>query len=211
VVVAKTGRLTRREAERARQAEAARLAERRRRQRPYWIVGGLAAMGVVIALVASSSAGSAALPKGTAVFSETNHNHVKGTVHYDRTPPAGGAHNAVWLNCGVYPTPVSNEHAVHSLEHGSVWITYQRTLPPSNVARLVHFVKRHYVGDQRYLVLSPYPGLPAPVVASAWGAQIRLSGPGDPRLAAFVARYAGGGQGGEPGAPCTGGTGRPTG
>jgi hypothetical protein len=149
------------------------------------------------------------LPPGTQVFGEPNHNHVTGTVRYNRTPPAGGPHNDVWLNCGVYTRPVRNENAVHSLEHGAVWITYAPNLPPAGVTRLRRFVQGHYVGSQRYLILSPYPGLTAPVVSSAWGAQLRLRGPSDPRLAAFVSHFAGGDQGGEQGGPCTGGTGSP--
>lgn len=209
----KQARQTRRERERAAEAEAALLAERRRRQRPYWIAGGIAVVGTVIALivVTSSGGGAGGLPKGTQVFAENGHQHVTGTVHYDRTPPAGGNHNAVWLNCGVYSQPVPNENAVHSLEHGSVWITYRPDLSADGVQQLQQFVQNHYDGAERHLVLSPYPGLPAPVVASAWGAQIRLTGPSDPRLPAFVSHFIGGGQGGEQGAPCTGGTGTPVG
>jgi len=211
--VAKKARLDRRQAERAAAAEAARRAERRRRRRPVVVVGSLIVLGAVIALVmvAASGGGTSRLPAGTKVFAEPDHRHVTGKVRYDRTPPAGGPHNPVWLNCGVYTQPVPNENAVHSLEHGAVWITYRPDLSLAKVLQLQQFVESHYQGDQRYLVLSPYPGLPAPVVVSAWGAQLRLEGPGDPRLAAFVAHFAGGGQGGEPGAPCTGGTGTPVG
>lgn len=169
---------------------------------------------MIIALAlyfAAFSGRGAALPAGTQTFPETNHDHVTGTVQYDRVPPAGGAHNAVWLNCGVYDQPVPNENAVHSLEHGAVWITYQPDLPSSEVAALRQLVQSHYEGSQRYLLLSPYPGLPAPVVASAWGAQLQLSSAQDPRLLAFVQRFEGGAQGGERGAPCTGGTGTPVG
>jgi len=41
-------------------------------------------------------------------------------------PPMGGTHNQVWQNCGVYETPLRSDLAVHSLEHGAVWITYHR-------------------------------------------------------------------------------------
>jgi hypothetical protein len=153
----------------------------------------------------------AGLPRGTEVFAEPNHHHVTGTVRYNRTPPAGGPHDDVWLNCGIYSRPVRNESAVHSLEHGAVWITYAPGLPSAEVARLRRFVRSHYVGSERYLILSPYPGLPASVVASAWGAQLRMGGPGDSRLAAFVSRFAGGNQGGEQSGPCSGGTGSPRG
>jgi hypothetical protein len=153
----------------------------------------------------------ASLPSGTKRFAESNHNHVLGIVRYDHAPPAGGAHADVWLNCGVYNHPVRNENAVHSLEHGAVWVTYRPSLGPRAVARLRHIVQSHYRGPDRYLVLSPYPGLPSRLVASAWGAQLPLERVGDPRLTAFISHFAGGGQGGEPGGYCTDGTGSPLG
>ncbi len=168
-------------------------------------VGAVAALGIA----AGSGANGRSVPAGTSVFDESNHQHVTGNVQYDRTPPAGGAHNAVWQNCGVYGDPVPNVNAVHSLEHGAVWITYRPDLPATALSQLRQFVETHYDGAQRYLILSPYAGIPSPIVASAWGAQLQLSSPGDPRLAAFVAHYQGGAQGGEPNGECTGGTGTP--
>ena len=209
----KSARLANRPQARAAKAEAMRRAERRRQWLPVWIGGGVVVVGAVIVLLLLGSFGKGAgqLPASTKTFAENNHQHVTGTVRYDRTPPAGGAHSATWLNCGVYDQRVPNANAVHSLEHGSIWITYRPTLSLNAINQLQQFVESHYDGTQRYLVLSPYPGLPAPVVASAWGAQLRLTGPGDPGLAAFVAHYIGGNQGGEQGAPCTGGTGSPIG
>jgi hypothetical protein len=124
-------------------------------------------------------------------------------------PPAGGAHNPVQLNCGIYSQAVPNENAVHSLEHGAVWITYEPNLGVSVVGTLQQIVLANYVGTQRYLILSPYAGLPSPIVVSAWGAQLRVDQATDPRLAQFIHHFAGGGQGGEAGGPCTGGVGTP--
>jgi hypothetical protein len=187
-------------------------------RRTLWIAAIILLVSAWLAVrVASHARGSGDgdrgrnLPMATKVFAEPDHDHVEGKVRYDRRPPAGGAHNAIWLNCGVYDYPVRNENAVHSLEHGAVWITYRPSLPPPEVARLRRLVKSSYRGTDRYLILSPYHGLPAPVVASAWGAQLRLERVDDPRLGAFMAHFAGGGQGGEPEGYCTGGTGSPIG
>ena len=155
------------------------------------------------------------LPAGTKTFPEPNHQHVTGDIHYDHydhydhTPPAGGAHSAAWLNCGIYDQPVPNPNAVHSVEHGAVWVTYQPSLPQVEVSALQRLVKSMYRGSQRYLILSPYPEDAAPIVVSAWGAQLRLQSASDPRLAQFIRRFIGGAQGGEPGAPCSNGTGTP--
>jgi hypothetical protein len=131
-------------------------------------------------------------------------NHVTTPVTYPQTPPVGGDHNPVWLNCGVYTSPVQNENAVHSMEHGAVWITYRPDLAASQVATLAADAK-----NQLYVVVSPYPNLPAPVVASAWGKQVYLTSADDPRLEKFIRAYEQGPQTPEPGAACTGGTGTP--
>jgi hypothetical protein len=179
------------------------------------VIAGLALVvflvigAAAIALTANSGGTAAGLPDGTQTFSEPNHDHVTGTVTYDRVPPAGGAHNATPLNCGVYSEQVANEYAVHSLEHGAVWITYLPTLSPDQLGILQQVATSNYVGTERYVILSPYSGLPSPIVVSAWGAQLRLQSPSDTRLVAFIHHFAGGGQGGEQGGPCTGGLGSP--
>jgi hypothetical protein len=144
------------------------------------------------------------------------HTHVTGPVRYSVTPPVGGDHNATWLNCGVYDKPVPNENAVHNLEHGAIWITYQPSLPQSEVSQLRAFVARQTVlspagaGGSRYMDLTPFPGLPSPIVASSWGFQLRLSSPTDPRLQQFVNKFrASQKYTPEYGGPCTGGIGTP--
>ena len=65
-------------------------------------------------------------------------------------------------------------------------------------------------GGSRYIDLTPYPGLPAPIVVSSWGFQLRLSSPTDPRLQQFVDKFrASQKYAPEYGSPCTGGTGTP--
>lgn len=202
-----------RQVSRAAAAAAQRRQSSQRHRRPLWISASLLVAVALLALVIVTvmGNGSGSLPAGTKTFAENNHRHVVGVVQYDHTPPAGGAHSAEWLNCGVYAQPAPNENAVHSLEHGAVWITYRPSLSSTEIASLQLFVESHYDGAQRYLLLSPYPNLPAPVVASAWGAQIRLTGASDPRLAKFVSHFIGGAQGGELGAACSGGVGTPSG
>jgi hypothetical protein len=143
--------------------------------------------------------------------------HVTGPVQYSITPPVGGQHNATWLTCGVYDKPVPSENAVHNLEHGAIWITYQPSLPQSEVSQL-----RTFFGNQtvltpsggsvgsRYVDLTPYPGLPSPIVVSSWGFQLRLTSATDPRLQQFVSKFRVSQQySPEYGSPCTGGIGTP--
>jgi hypothetical protein len=137
----------------------------------------------------------------------TDRDHVTGAITYPQSPPIGGPHNPVWQNCGVYDQPVPNEWAVHSMEHGAVWITYRPDLPADQIQAL-----RAAARGKEYVLLSPWPAdapLPSPIVASAWGLQLKLDAASDPRLAEFVRRYANGPQTPERMAPCSGGIGTP--
>jgi hypothetical protein len=129
--------------------------------------------------------------------------HTGEEVDYAQNPPAGGEHNPVWQNCGFYDKPVRDENAVHSLEHGAVWITYSPDLPQDQIDEL-----RGIAESESYTLVSPYPDLSddTPVVASAWGKQVGLDGADDPDLEGFIQAYQQGPQTPEPGAVCTGGT-----
>ena len=136
--------------------------------------------------------------KGLTTYSNTA-GHVQGPVTYDQNPPVGGPHSAIWLNCGIYTKPVPNENAVHDLEHGAVWVTYDPSLPAESVTKLRDLM------PSTYTVLSPYPGLPGPIVLSAWNAQVTVSSVTDVRISQFFQKYRNSGNAPEPGAPCTGG------
>jgi hypothetical protein len=146
-----------------------------------------------------SAAPSAPAIDGLTVASEElSREHREGPVEYDRVPPVGGPHHPRWLACDVYDEPVPAEVAVHSLEHGAVWFTYTPDLPDDEVDRLVELAGR----NEEHVLVSPVRGLDSRIVAAAWGASLEASSADDPRLEQFLEAYAGGGQGGEPGAPC---------
>jgi hypothetical protein len=151
---------------------------------------------VLCLAVAACTHSSTVKPKpieGVKEYPGLAHTHVPGKVDYPQTPPVGGPHNPVWLRCGVYTEPLPNVHAVHSMEHGAVWITYR----PSVTGGDLDTLHRLQALKPAYVLISPYDGLPSLVVASAWGLQLTADKVDDPRLAAFVKQYAGGPQGGE--------------
>src|SRR5258708_6334907 len=133
-----------------------------------WGIVGLVAVVVILGIVLLTRSSSGEI-NGIVTYNNLSRSHVTGSVTYAQIPPVGGNHNAVWQNCGIYSQPVANENAVHSLEHGAVWITYQPSLDPSSIAQLQSLVRGHY-----HAVLSPYPWLPSGVVISAWGVQLTL-------------------------------------
>ena len=197
-----------REQARAKQPQAPRRrVTKRSNSRNLWLWGGLAALAIIAIIVGTvlyNNNQSNGGISGVVTYTGLSRDHVTTKVNYPQVPPVGGPHNPVWQNCGIYDSPIANENAVHSMEHGAVWITYQPSLSTTDVQTLQNMVRGH-----AYALLSPYPGLPSPVVASAWGVQLKVNSASDPRLAHFLSKYEQGPQTQEPGASCTGGTGTP--
>ncbi|HEX2181024.1 MAG TPA: DUF3105 domain-containing protein [Rubrobacteraceae bacterium] len=178
-------------------------------RRAYVIIGLIAAAFIAgfaaLVIIDARQQGGGAPPGEVQTFDVGPGNqHTQADVDYEQNPPAGGEHNPVWQNCGYYAEPIRDENAVHSLEHGAVWITYSPDLAQDEIERL-----RDLAEDESYLLVSPREGLPSPVVASAWGKQLTLESAEDPDLERFIGAYVQGPDTPEPGAACTGGIGQP--
>lgn len=188
---------------------AARIAEAKkqaakgsRRPSGIWValLGVLVLIGGLVGWAIWDSVANRPDLSAVQTYEDLSRDHVSDPPDYEQTPPAGGDHHDVWLNCGTYTEPVPDHHAVHSLEHGAVWLTYQPDLPQDQVEELTD------LADQDYVILSPYEGQPSPVMATAWGHQLGVDSAEDARLEEFVQEYKQGPQTPEPGAACTGGT-----
>lgn len=140
-------------------------------------------------------------PEGTETFADLEQTHVDTPVDYPQTPPVGGPHAPVWQNCGFYDVEFPKERGVHSMEHGAVWITYSPDLPAEDIA-----VLKAFADNGKEVLVSPFTGLPSPVVASAWGKQFTPDGVNDPLLAQFVSYFDDGPQTPELSTPCSQGT-----
>jgi len=139
---------------------------------------------------------------GVEAYDIDDNSHVEGAVDYDQSPPVAGPHNPVWVNCGFYSSEVPNENAVHALEHGVVWITYD------DVDDDTLQVLAEMADDDDRLLVSEYPDQDAPLVLTAWNRQMPIEDLDDDRVEAFTDTYTGDDSvAPEPGASCEGGVG----
>jgi len=122
-------------------------------------------------------------PEGIEGYPSTTNRTVEGPIHYHSNPPTNGNHAPLWQNCGFYPEPIQDRNAVHSMDHGVVWITYRPHLPQQQIETL-----RSY-GDENYVMVSPHPGQHAPVIVTSWRVQLELDSADDPRLEKFVDQF----------------------
>jgi hypothetical protein len=140
------------------------------------------------ASVAPATATAAEISAIQGVTSKTfaGGNHSTSVIDYGAdSPPFGGEHNPVWADCTgtVYPNALANENAVHTLEHGAVWITYKPGLDQASIDKLA---KR--VNGINFMIMSPYAGLKTDISLQAWGYQLFVDSADDPRIDEFISK-----------------------
>lgn len=168
------------------------------------VVGVLLLLGIVAggAYYLSKDDDSAAGGYGVVKsYKSLSRDHITSGFKYDQQPPVGGAHHAAWANCGIYDKEIKPQHAVHSLEHGTVWITYKSSVSKAQVAKLEGKAKK----QGEYMLMSPDNKQDAPITLTAWGKQLKVKSAGDAKIDDFIKKYWKGPQTPEPGASCSGG------
>ncbi|MGY1501405.1 DUF3105 domain-containing protein [Streptomyces sp. QTS52] len=208
-------------------ARKARIEEMRRAERSRERRNRILTIGVSVVIVAGLVVGATVLVKKQSDDSDTaatdskgagkfvtgadgvktwdkklTQNHVTKTVNYPMEPPVGGDHNQVWMNCNgdVYTKALNNMNAVHSLEHGAVWVTYNSKASKTDIDALAAKVKK-----TPYTLMSPDDKQADPIMLSAWGKQRTVTSAKDPNVDKFFEEFVQGKQTPEPGAACTNG------
>jgi hypothetical protein len=105
-------------------------------------------------------------------------------VDYTESPPVGGPHDGNWADCTgtVYDIDIRHENAVHGLEHGAVWVTYDpAVVTGDDVDTLAGLVE-----NESGRMLSPYEGQDSPVSIQSWGHQLKVDAVDDPRLEQYA-------------------------
>ncbi|MGY2084611.1 DUF3105 domain-containing protein [Blastococcus sp. SYSU DS0539] len=181
-------------------------------QRPWGLIAGavavvvFAAAVITYAVVQVNEADALRVESideisGAEVYEYEGGNHVTTSVDYEQSPPVGGEHDPYWADCTgtVYDVDVRHENAVHSLEHGAVWITYN----PDEVTDADIATLAELVDGESYRMMSPYAGLDSPISLQSWGEQLKVDRADDERIKQFAdLMTAKAGDFPEPGATC---------
>ena len=176
----------------------------RLRDFPSGVVGACLAIVLVAVSCSGNPAGVSLSLDGVEYLAVASREHTDQDLDYPTRPPAGGDHLGIWHNCGVYTVPLLDEAAVHSLEHGAVWVTYRPDLGAEAILGLTGGLV-----NREKLLVSPHPDQTPSVVVTAWARQLVLDGPDDRRLEAFIDRFTDGDAAPEARVTCQGGIGRP--
>jgi Protein of unknown function (DUF3105) len=89
----------------------------------------------------------------------------------DGQPPVRGPHYAVPQSVGVYDQPVPDGNAIHALEHGIVWISYNPTLLDADGVKALRDLGKQYGNDT---IVAPRPLDSTAIAAASWGYRMDL-------------------------------------
>ena len=170
------------------------------RRKPAWretfdSYGGFLTLGVVVAVVFVIVFLVVRNPIGFSISDEDllgEEIHMASATHVDSesemdipvgAPPTGGPHFAVPLAPGFYDDPVPDGNAVHSLEHGIVWISYNPELVDEAGLDALRDVFDDFSGD---VIVSPRPDNADAVAIVSWERIMRFDGVDVDQLKDFI-------------------------
>lgn len=159
----------------------------------FWVVGSIGAAIIAIALIVFFNRPGKDAPgtvstrplMGELVNTpdRTHVNDPKLLQFAAGQPPVGGPHFATAQALGVYDKPVPDGNAVHALEHGIVWISYQPDRLDAAALERLRQIARAYDRD---VILSPRPDNSMTIAAASWMRLLRLDALDEQQVRAFI-------------------------
>ena len=171
---------------RQRREERRQVYERRQRQ---WMFVRIGIIALVVLIIAGIGYGIFTVvrdrqlnvvPEGTLTdFAYAGNDHtadLSEVVVYAETPPVGGRH----ARCPTGRTAATTTSRSAARTPSTRWSTAPSGSPTGPTCRRIRSTSsRGWRRTRRYVLVSPYDGLPAPIVASAWNRQLYLDSADD--------------------------------
>ncbi len=186
---------------------------------PIYLIGGLVTVVIAaVALILVLNNGSDNTPKsGTSdgtntstgstiaiaadpsakveTFDNQGQDHIKpGTKHvpYNSDPPTSGPHFETALPWGVYQQPLTDEYAVHNLEHGGIVMYYDCTKDCESVINQLTVYGRRYAPNVfTGIMVAPRQNMPdgAKIAVTAWRTRLLLKSLDTTKINEFIKNY----------------------
>jgi hypothetical protein len=92
-------------------------------------------------------------------------------TEYQTNPPTSGTHWTDAQTWGVYEEEIPDGAAVHGLEHGGIWISYQTESVSPDTLGILRELQQENKGS---VILSPRNENESPIVVASWGKMMEL-------------------------------------
>jgi len=158
------------------------------RRVPWVAVGALAVVIVAAVLIARQLGVGETAGRYVAGGGVGQHVPVGQSIAYPSYPPTSGQHAESATTWGLHTEPVTDELAVHNLEHGGLVISHNN-IPADDLSKITALL-RSYPRDQYgevKLVIRPYDKIaPGTIVLTAWNWIDELTVYDEARIKAFM-------------------------
>ena len=128
------------------------------------------------------------IPDNSVAYDIQSRDHIEnGASHpaYNSNPPTSGWHYASPADWGIYTQVIPDETAIHNLEHGGVWISYNNEVDDATIKQLDDIAGQY----PTHVILTPRPDDDSPIAVAAWGRLLKLDTVDSGQINNFIARY----------------------
>jgi hypothetical protein len=151
------------------------------------IIGGItiAVLAVIIGVAAMSPESKPAIGKD---YANQGQEHIKiGVTHppYNSNPPTSGWHYEQPAPWGVHTEALPDEAAVHNLEHGGIWISYNPDkVDKKTIEQLTNLTKSY----KSKVILTPRKANETKIALASWTKLETLDSFDEAKIKDFIAR-----------------------
>ena len=144
--------------------------KRRNKKNTIWILVILIIVSAIYGIIILIKNVDKTIPGESVPILGSNHIQT-GAEHeeYNSNPPTSGSHYAQAPGWGIYSEELEDEQAIHSLEHGGIWISYKNLDEPS-IEKLENIAKKF----SKRVILSPREENDVSISVASWGRLMKL-------------------------------------
>lgn len=125
--------------------------------------------------------------------SDHGREHVATKEYGGNQPPTSGPH-ANPVSWGVYDMEIRDDQAIHNMEHGGVYVSYQPSLPNDQIKRLANLLSAPF-SDSKFrpkkIVLAPRDANKSPIELSSWRRSEALANYDQKKIEDYIVRNLG--------------------
>ena len=161
--------------------------------RPLPAVLAVAVLGFVVVVVVGKMTAPPEPPRPGVEQSDYGREHLKSKEYGGDQPPTSGPH-ASPVSWGVYDTEVRDDQAIHNMEHGGVFVSYQPSLSKDQIDKLKELLSEPF-SDPKFqpkkIVLAPRAENKSPIELSSWRRSEALASYDQKKIEDYITRNLG--------------------
>ena len=161
--------------------------------RPFPVALATVVVGFIAVIIVSKITAPPEPPRPGAEQADHGREHVSSKEYGGDQPPTSGSH-ANPVAWGVYDTEVRDDQAVHNMEHGGIYVSYQPDLPQDQIEKLKGLLSAPFSNPEfkpTKIVLAPRQANTSPIELSSWRRSESLASYDQKKIEEYVMRNLG--------------------